>query len=77
MVSMMLVSPNLHASGRSANVALVTDDVYSVMSDTETLGFVRKVGQVYVALSGDILSHAVEVGQSLSIDDAVELVRFG
>jgi hypothetical protein len=57
-------------------IALVTDDVYSVMTDRETLGYVHKVGTVYVALSGDILSHAVEVGQSLSWERAIQMVRF-
>jgi hypothetical protein len=59
-----------------STIALVTDDVYSVMTDRETLGFVHKVGNVYVALSGDVLSHAVEIGQSLSWDRAVQLVRY-
>ncbi len=57
-------------------IALVTDDVYSVMTDRETLGFVQRVGTVYVALSGDVLSHAVEVGQSLSWDRAISMVRY-
>jgi hypothetical protein len=61
---------------REPTIALVTDDVYSVLSDRETLGFVHKVGNVYVALSGDSLSHAVEIGQSLSWDRAVQMVRF-
>jgi hypothetical protein len=47
-----------------------------VMTERETLGFVQRVGTVYVALSGDILSHAVEVGQSLSLERAVRMVRF-
>ncbi len=57
-------------------IALVTDDVYSVMTERDTLGFVQRVGTVYVALSGDVLSHAVEIGQSLSWDQAVRMVRF-
>jgi hypothetical protein len=57
-------------------VALVTEDVYAVMTERETLGFVHKVGTVYVALSGDVLSHAVEIGQSLVWDKAVRMVRF-
>jgi hypothetical protein len=57
-------------------IALVTDDVYSVMTDTDTLGFIHRVGNVFVALGGDVLSHAVEIGQSLSWDQAVRMVRF-
>jgi hypothetical protein len=57
------------------SIALVSDDVYSVMNEENTLGFIHKVGPVYVALSGDVLSHAVEVGQSLTWDQAVSMVR--
>ena len=76
---MVLISPAARGSRTEirseAIVALVTEDVYSVMTERDTLGFVHKVGTVYVALSGDILSHAVEVGQSLSLDRAVRMVR--
>jgi hypothetical protein len=73
---MVLISPAARESRTDLTVALVTEDVYSVMTDRDTLGFVQKVGTVYVALSGDILSHAVEVGQALSLDRAVRMVRF-
>jgi hypothetical protein len=72
---MSLLSPAARHS-HDATVALVTEDVYSVMTDVETLGFVHKVGSVYVALRGDVLSHAVEIGQSLEWDRAVRMVRF-
>lgn len=72
---MVLISPIARDSRTDLTVALVTDDVYSVMTDRDTLGYVQKVGAVYVALSGDILSHAVEVGQSLSLERAVRMVR--
>ena len=73
---MVLISPTARESRTDLTVALVTEDVYSVMTERDTLGFVHKVGTVYVALSGDILSHAVEVGQSLSLERAVRMVRF-
>ncbi|WP_218840040.1 hypothetical protein [Salinibacterium xinjiangense] len=38
------------------------------------MGFVERVGSVYVALSGERQIRAVEVGQSLSWDVAVEMV---
>ena len=72
---MVLISPAAQESRTDMAVALITEDVYSVMTDRDTLGFVHKVGTVYVALSGDILSHAVEVGQSLSLESAVRMVR--
>jgi hypothetical protein len=73
---MSLLSSAARNSSADPVVALVTEDVYSVMTDRETLGFVHKVGTVYVALSGDVLSHAVEIGQSLEWDKAVRMVRF-
>jgi hypothetical protein len=73
---MVLLSPAARDARSEPTIALVTDDVYSVMTERETLGFVHKVGTVYVALSGDVLSHAVEVGQSLSWERAVRMVRF-
>jgi hypothetical protein len=56
------------------DISLVGDDLYCVLSETDTLGYVHKVGNVFVALSGDNLGHAVEAGQSLSWDQAVEMV---
>jgi hypothetical protein len=66
---MVLVSPSL-----KPDISLVGDDLYCVLSERDTLGFVHRVGNVFVALSGDNLGHAVEVGQSLSWDRAVEMV---
>jgi hypothetical protein len=57
------------------SISLVSDDVYAVMNEANTLGYIHKVGTVYVALHGDVLSHAVEVGQSLDWDQAVVMVR--
>ena len=55
-------------------ISLVGTDVYAVMSSRETLGFVHRVGNVYVALDGDNYARACEVGQSLSWDEAVLMV---
>ena len=64
----------LLSAGPAPDIALVGDNLYCVLSETDTLGFVQRVGNVFVALSGDNLGHAVEVGQSLSWDQAVEMV---
>ena len=56
------------------SIALVRDDVYAVLDARATMGFVERVGSVYVALSGECQIKAVEVGQSLSWDVAVEMV---
>ena len=56
------------------SIALVRDDLYAVLSPTQTMGFVERVGNVYVALEGADLARACEVGQSLSWDIAVSMV---
>lgn len=56
-------------------IALVRNDVYAVMSNRDTMGFVERVGNVFVALDGPDFSRACEIGQSLSWDEAVLLVR--
>lgn len=56
-------------------IALVRNDVYAVMSSRETMGFVERVGNVFVALDGPDLARACELGQSLSWDEAVLMVR--
>ena len=71
---MVLISPS-YRQAAGVSVAMVSDDLFSLLTPSETLGFVHKVGSVYVSLSGSDLSHAVEVGQSLSWDRAVEIVR--
>ena len=58
-------------------ITLVGDDLYGVLSDTTTLGFIYKVDKVFVALSGPDFGRAVEVGQSLDWDRAVALVVRG
>jgi hypothetical protein len=69
---MVLTSPSSHLA---ANIAVVGDDMYSVMSDTDTLGYVYKVGSIFVALHGHDFGHAVEVGQTLSWERAIDMVR--
>ncbi len=56
------------------SIALLRDDLYCVLSTTHTMGFVERVGNVYVALHGSDLGRALEVGQSLSWDVAVAMV---
>lgn len=53
----------------------VADDVVEVSADGSVLGWLQTVGRVYVALRGRDLRHAEEVGQSLSRDAALALLR--
>jgi hypothetical protein len=78
----MVLTPPSHRTNSAGaepdiSVAKLDDDLYSLLSPTETVGFVHRVGSVYVALRGAHFSHAVEVGQSLSWDRAIELVKAG
>lgn len=57
------------------DISLLRDDLYGVLAETCTMGYVEKVGAVFVALGGSDLHHAVEVGQSLSFDVAVSMVE--
>jgi hypothetical protein len=66
---MVLIAP-----GFAPDISLVSEDLYCVLSETDTLGYIHKIGSLYVALSGDNIGHAVEVGQTRSWDRAVELV---
>jgi hypothetical protein len=57
------------------DISLVDDDLYAVLDSIDPIGFVHKAGNVFVSLSGTDTSRAVEVGQSLSWDVAVAMVR--
>ena len=72
---MVITSPARQPAAPEVSVARVSDDLFSVSTRAETLGYVRKVGNVFVALRGSIFHHAVEVGQSLSADRAVQFVH--
>ena len=72
---MAISHPQARESRHEPVIALVTEDVFSVMTEHDTIGYIHKVGSVFVALSGDVLSHSVEVGQSLTWDQALKMVR--
>lgn len=56
-------------------IELVDNETYAVITPAGRVGFVHQVGNVYVALEGSHLAHAVEAGQSLSWDVAVAMVE--
>lgn len=64
-----------HTRQVEPSIAIVHEDLYAVLAERETMGFVERVGTVFVALHGPDLARAVEVGQSLSWDDCVGMVR--
>jgi hypothetical protein len=74
---MVLISPSRKPASPDAavSVAMINDELFALLTPTETLGYVHKVGTVFVALRGTDYSHAVEVGQTLSRERAIEIVR--
>ena len=64
-----------NAISAEPSIAIVREDLYAVLATRETMGFVERVGNVFVALHGPDLARAVEVGQSLSWDQCVSMVR--
>ena len=68
--------PQPHATDATEpSIAIVRENLYAVLSTHETMGFVERVDRVFVALHGPDLARAVEVGQSLSWDECVSMVR--
>jgi hypothetical protein len=55
-------------------LALLAENLYSVLTATDTLGFVRREFDAFVALRGSDLSHAIELGRTATRDDAVRLI---
>lgn len=62
-------------SPRQSGIIPIRDDLDQLVDDNRTAGFVEHVGNVFVALQGTIAASAVEVGQSLSRERAIEMVR--
>lgn len=53
----------------------VLDDVYRVLDDGRTVGYVQVAGPVYVSLLGEVYNTSVEVGQCLDLDSAVDRLQ--
>jgi hypothetical protein len=68
----MLAAPSRPSPSSSVSTAMISDDLFVVLGAFETLGYIHKVGNVYVSLLGSSIDHAVEVEQSLSWDRAIE-----
>ena len=62
------------AADSAPDIALLREDTYAVLASDRTLGYIEKVGNVFVGLVGEDLPHAIEVGQSLSFDVTVDMV---
>lgn len=57
------------------DIALIAEGLYELRRGPTTLGYVERIGNVFVALEGTPLRQACEVGQSLSWDVAVLMVE--
>lgn len=62
------------ATPPQAVVSPLQNGVYEVSLDGQVLGFVERVGNVFVALMGRTAHCACEVGQSLSWETSVRMV---
>ena len=70
------VSPSIPTiSPETPTVVRVSADVYGIVTGEGIVGYVHQAGRVYVALSGARYHRAVEVGQALSWDEALTIVR--
>lgn len=56
-------------------VGVIDDCLYRITVEDGIVGYIERVGTVFVALCGTRYSRAVEVGQSRSLDDAVIMVQ--
>lgn len=56
-------------------VVRVFDDIHRVDDATGTVGYVEKVGVVYVSLKGPVYNTSLEIAQCLDLEDAVERLR--
>jgi hypothetical protein len=74
---MVLISPSRKPTTPDAavSVSMINDELFALLTPSETLGYVHKVGTVFVALRGSDYGHAVEVGQTLSRERAIEIVK--
>lgn len=71
----MTLTPRKSAeSATEPEIELLDDQTFAVQGPSGSLGYIHRVGNVYVALEGIEWSQAVEVGQSLSWDEALAMV---
>jgi hypothetical protein len=59
------------------STALSVDTTIEVKQGFETIGFVERVGPVFVSLLGSRYDRAVEIAQKLDFDDAYAAVLAG
>ncbi|MGX5681401.1 hypothetical protein [Schumannella luteola] len=72
---MAIAAAGQYITPDEARIELIDDETYSVVGPSGRVGYVHRVGNVFVALEGAHLAHAVEVGQSLSWDEALAMVE--
>ena len=78
-------SPKQHSSERPdeppaappVHCERVGFDRYRVRAGTETIGYIDVVGAVYVVLAGVHYDRAVEVSQTLALEDALAALQQG
>jgi len=78
-MTMELTPPRREGRTDAGVSRLVIDDIdrYRVVAGDETVGYIDVVGAVFVALAGPTYAHAVEVRQSLVLEEAAAAVIAG
>lgn len=70
----MLATERPAVSLSEPGIELVDEETFAARGPSGTLGFIQRVGNIFVALEGEHLSRAIEVGQSLSWDEALAMI---
>ncbi len=63
--------PATAPAGPTLTTQRVLDDVYRVLEDGRTVGYIQLAGPIFVSLLGEVYNTSVEVAQCLDLDTAV------
>jgi len=67
-----VTAPPASAPARPAlTTELVLDDVYRVLEEGRTVGYIQLAGPIFVSLLGEVHNTSVEVAQCLDLETAV------
>lgn len=69
--STVTAPPALPSARPTLATVLVLDDVYRVLEDGRTVGYVQLAGPIFVSLLGEVYNTSVEVAQCFDLETAV------
>ena len=73
--STVTAPPALPSAGPTLVTVLVLDDVYRVLDDGRTVGYVQLAGPIFVSLLGEVYNTSVEVAQCFDLESAVDRLQ--